>query len=165
VLRNTQFENVPVVATLYVVSNACNASNASSTSYISVSVQYMVFAPALRASPSAIGAARVVLVERARLVTCASVPAQCWPVARGVEHVLVEPLARRIGQRAAEKRKRRRAELLFASHRESWWLNRSPVEVLGPHDRVVVVRGRERIDVAVAFEVDPTYRARLAAAV
>ena len=81
-LRNTQFENVPVVATLCVVSNACNASNASSTSYISVSVQYMVFAPALRASPSAIGAARVVLVERARLVTCASVPAQCWPVAR-----------------------------------------------------------------------------------
>ena len=78
-LRNTQFENVPVVATLYVVSNACNASNASSTSYISVPVQYMVFAPALRASPSAIGAARVVLVERARLVTCASVPAQCWP--------------------------------------------------------------------------------------
>ena len=166
-LRNTQFGNVSVVvATLYVLSNACNASNASSTSYISVSVQYMVFAPALRASPSAIGAARVVLVERARLVTCASVPAQCWPVARGVEHVLVEPLARRIGQRAAEKRKRRRAELLFASHRESsWWLNRSPVEVLGPHDRVVVVRGRERIDVAVAFEVDPTYRARLAAAV
>ena len=100
-LRNTRFENVPVVATYYVVSNA---SNASSISYISVSVQYMVFAPA---------------------------------------------------------RKRRRAELLFASHRESWWLNRSPVEVLGPHDRVVVVRGRERIDVAVAFEVDPTYRARV----
>ena len=91
---------MPVVATYYVVSNA---SNASSISYISVSVQYMVFAPA---------------------------------------------------------RKRRRAELLFASHRESWWLNRSPVEVLGPHDRVVVVRGRKRIDVAVAFEVDPTYRAR-----
>ena len=61
----------------------------------------------------------------------------------------------------APARKRRRAELLFASHRESWWLNRSPVEVLGPHDRVVVIRGRERIDVAVAFEVDPTYRTRV----